>query len=261
MFVRSARWWTTVRSRIGVLGFATLASAAADSGPPDQIEPLRREEGARRALWMRAPGSKQTAILAYLPDAASLRGPIVFLHGMCDVPEAECPAFAGSASADRLLLCPRADLACEGGGATWSGASKRRLELAEGALDRAARTFPAYRTSARRGTLIGFSLGAFAALDVAQHSQGRFRHLILIAGKVEPDQVLLEQAGIDAVLLAAGERDMTRAHLGAVAARLERRGMRARFMSLGDVGHTFAPDMNAWLKSALYWLEGGEPNS
>ena len=78
---------------------------------------------------------------------------------------------------------------------------------------------------------------------------------MLIAGRVEPDPVRLEKAGIDGVILAAGERDMTRAHLGAVAERLQRRGVRSRFMSLGNVGHTFAPDMNAWLESALHWLD------
>ena len=260
MFVHSARWWRTIRIGIGVLCFGALASGAADSAPADRIEPLPRSEGARSALWMRAQAGKQTPILAYLPDREGASAPIVLLHGMCDVPEAECPAFAGSASAERLLLCPRADLACEGGGATWAGGSKRRSELVLGAIDRAARAFPAYRADDHATTLIGFSLGAFAALDVAQHSRGRFRHLVLIAGRVEPDPVRLEQAGIEAVLLAAGERDMTRAHLGAVAERLRRRGMRSRFMSLGNVGHTFAPDMNAWLKSALDWLENRGPN-
>jgi predicted esterase len=204
---------------------------------------------------MRAEAGKAPPIMGYLPDRQNGTSAIVLLHGMCDVPEAECPAFAGSASADRLLLCPRADIACEGGGATWSGSSKRRGELALGALDRAAATFPAYRVNEQPATLVGFSLGAFAALDVAHNSNGRFRHLVLIAGRVEPDPVRLQKAGIEGVILAAGERDMTRAHLGAVTERLERRGVRARFMSLGNVGHTFAPDMNAWLESALAWLE------
>ena len=260
MFVHSARRWRALRLGIGILCVRTLASAAADFAAADRIEPVRRSDSARPALWMRTEVGKTPPILAYLPERSNVTAPIVLLHGMCDVPEAECPAFAGSASADRLLLCPRADLACEGGGATWSGGSKRRSELALGALDRAAQTFPAYRVNERPATLVGFSLGAFAALDVAQNSNGRFRHLVLIAGRVEPDPVRLEKAGIDGVILAAGEYDMTRAHLGAVAKRLERRGVRARFMSLGNVGHTFAPDMNAWLESALAWLEN-RPNA
>jgi predicted esterase len=259
MFVRSAHRWTAVRFGAIALFIATLASGASDFAAADRVEMLPRSDGARRALWMRSETAKSPPILAYLPERLYTRGPLVLLHGMCDVPEAECPAFGGNASADRLLLCPRADVACEGGGATWSGTTKRRSELAIGALDRAGRTFPAYRTN-DAATLIGFSLGAFAALDVAQNSQGRFRHLVLIAGRVEPDPVRLEKAGIDGVLLAAGERDMTRAHLGAVADRLKRRGVRSRFMSLGDVGHTFAPDMNAWLESALQWLEN-RPNA
>jgi len=176
------------------------------------------------------------------------------LHGMCDVPDNECPSFS-NATRSGWLVCPQASVGCQGGGATWHW--KDRVGHVEAATARALQA-KAVQPSAR--TLIGFSLGASAALDVAQHGSQRYDALILIAGRVSPNPRQLRAHGVKRVLLAAGDFDQTHAHLVGEARRLTRAGITARFMSLGKVGHQFAPDMDAWLREALSWAEADDDN-
>jgi hypothetical protein len=39
-----------------------------------------------------------------------------------------------------------------------------------------------------------------------------------------------------------------------VAQKLKRRGVRATYMSMGDVGHWFARDMDSWMSQAMAWF-------
>jgi predicted esterase len=262
MIERVTRWARPIVTGACVLFFAAGAAGSSQADPVDRLEEADVPPAGRAAFWLRSGSRARPPLLVYTPAAAGrARSRIVLLHGMCDVPEAECPAFAGGSTADRLLVCPRADLLCEGGGASWSGASRRRSELVETALSRVEAALPERAPERAGDTLVGFSLGGFAALDVAEKTAGRFRYLVLIGARVEPDALRLQKAGVEAVLLAAGERDMTRAHMAGLAERLRRRGVRARFSSLGNVGHAFADDMDAWFASALDWLENGGPNS
>lgn len=188
-------------------------------------------------------------------SAPRTASPLVLLHGMCDEPENECPWFAGPATDNRAVICPRATLSCSGGGALWPGHSAARGAAIEGTLSRIEHAAPAGLDSAEKPTLVGFSLGALVALDVAERSPGRFRALLLIGARVEPSASRLRAAGIESVLLAAGDHDMTKPHMEAVARRLVQHGIHARFESLGNVGHGFAPDMDKWLARSLPFLD------
>jgi predicted esterase len=216
------------------------------------------DEAGRMPIWLAAEDKGPSATLVYPAERATeghRRGPLVMLHGMCDVPENECPWFAGPATADRAVVCPRANLACDGGGALWSGRGETRVAALEASLTRAEKAAPAGMESAEKPTLVGFSLGSFVALEVAERSPGRYRQLLLIAARVEPNAAKLRAAGIESVLLAAGDHDLTKTHLEGVARRLNKQGMRARFVSLGPVGHRFAPDMDKWLEHSLAFFD------
>jgi predicted esterase len=112
-----------------------------------------------------------------------------------------------------------------------------------------------------RGILIGFSLGALAAMDIAHRGDGPWDKLILIGAKVYPNATLLKRAGVRRVLLASGDRDMMRWHMTEQARRLDRQGVPSTFMSLGDVGHWFAPDMDTWMTGALQWVQEEGPET
>jgi predicted esterase len=183
----------------------------------------------------------------------------MLLHGMCGHPENECPWFAGGATSDAYLACPRADLSCNGDGTIWSGATGIRSRIVASARERVERAYESVRElrSAPEATLIGFSLGAFVALDVAEHSHGEWKHLLLVGAFVKPNAKRLKEAGVESVLFASGDWDMSRDEMKKQARLLERSGVRARYVGMGPVGHWFAKDMDAWLKDALAWLESG----
>lgn len=233
-------------------GSETAAPATVDE--PSAASEVRPRE----PMWIDAAEKGQVPILAYPPARRDGRAPLfLFLHGMCDAVQNECPSFVQQSTAGAWIACPRANLACDGGGHIWSGDPRVRSATVQAVLDRI-RSELDTQIDTRSPTLVGFSLGSFVALDVAQRSRGTFSNLLLIGAKIEPDAKLLQEAGIRSVLLASGDRDMMKWHMVGVASRLQRRGMRASYMSMGDVGHWFSHDMDGWLARAQQWFDSAE---
>jgi pimeloyl-ACP methyl ester carboxylesterase len=219
-------------------------------------------QGERRPVWITTTDAGAEPILVYPPaeDTGAPARLVLLLHGMCGHPENECPSLAGPATRDRFVACPRADLACPSGGAIWSGSSSVRRSRVEEARLRIERAFPG-RVAGDDATLVGFSLGGFVALDVAEQSPGVWPHVVLIGARVTPRARLLVEAGVESVLFASGDWDTSRDSMRGSARALARRGFRAVYMGLGPVGHSFARDMDAWLNLALGWGEGGTESS
>ena len=251
---RGVRGWGFVcaaaLSVVAVASSGEAATAGETVSPATDVEPA-----ARLPVYVTSAESKHPPLLVYPASTGKAKPLVVFLHGMCDAPENECPSFAGDATRNRVVLCPRANLRCDGGGTIWSGRGEVRVALLDSFLDRATRALPAAIDRSQKPTLIGFSLGAFVALDVAQRSPGTYKNLILLGAKVEPDARLLLESGVESVLLGTGDRDLMKHHMEGVAARLATKGIRSRFVGMGDVGHWFARDMDAWLTDAFTWLE------
>lgn len=199
-------------------------------------------------------GRAVSGVVVYPPsDSQQSRSLVVMLHGMCGAPESECPAYANATRTSDWLLCPRAGLRCGGGGATWQ--SSGLAESVESAIRRTAERRPELSTVEDR-VLVGFSLGGIRGMDLAHQGQGKWQGVILIGAKVYPDPVKLRAAGVERVLLAAGDYDMMSPHMAAQARKLIRRGYPAAFMSLGKVGHRFPDHYEEYLSRALRWVKG-----
>ena len=117
--------------------------------------------------------SERPAVVYPPSDSGSGRPVMVMLHGMCALPEHECPVFERGATTGAWLLCPPGPVACPGGGRMWSGSVAQLSRSVERALDALQRREPDVDLS--RQTLIGYSLGATAALRVASSSRGTRR--------------------------------------------------------------------------------------
>lgn len=192
-------------------------------------------------------------VVVFAPSDRSRPRPLfVMLHGMCGSPENTCAAFAGTTARLGWLICPRAARACDGGGSTW--AYGERFETVERAVASVHQRFPGEIDESQGRTLIGFSLGAFVANDLAARGGARYSRVLLIGARVFPDSVLLQRAGVTRLLLAAGKYDMTHDHMAGQVRRLTRSGLPARFMDLGPVGHRFPDDFAAYLAQAFDWL-------
>jgi predicted esterase len=193
------------------------------------------------------PGS-----VVYSARRAGSRPITVVLHGMCSEPERACQHFAQVVAANENLICPRARRRCDGGGSIWSGAGF--VENIEQAIERAKTRLPVPADESAGRTLIGYSLGAFRALALAEQGSGRYPRVMLIGGRVHPNRARLDANGVERLLLMAGRFDRTHDPMQREAARLERAGFSARFLGLGPVGHFFAPSFAAHLPEALDWL-------
>lgn len=202
-------------------------------------------------------GPSRTPVLVYPPrDRSAPRPALLHLHSYCWHPVDECPLMAPGASETHWLLCPRATTRCANGGFSRAGGYSHGAGTAA-LVDETFDTFAAAFPDDARGpaVLSGFSQGAYAAARLAQGAApGRFSHLLLIAANVSLDPDKLRRAGIRSVLLAAGESDGTRAAMAREAKRLEAKGFRAAFRSLGRIGHDFPPDMSDWVRGALAWF-------
>jgi predicted esterase len=193
----------------------------------------------------------EPGVVVYPAQTPGVHRVTVLLHGMCGEPANACRYFASQVTADENLICPRASRRCDGGGSTWpqTGFEPRieqavqRAEAALGQVD---------ETNGR--TLIGYSLGAFRALELAQHAAGKYPRVMLIGAKILPSQKLLRQNGVERLLLSAGSWDMMHDHMRRETERLERAGFTTRFLGLGPVGHAFTPSFAEYLPEALRWL-------
>jgi predicted esterase len=198
-------------------------------------------------------GAHDIEVLVYPPR--SRRGPqpiFVMLHGMCDEPQNECPYFAQSVTKRGWLLCPRARLRCRGGGSIWSYA--RRQETVRESVRAVQAAFPGLLDESSGKTLIGFSLGGLFGMDLAHRGADDYRRVVLIGARVYPSARLLRAAGVQRLVLAAGEHDMMHWHMLDQARRVGRQGVDARFVSLGDAGHWFPPDLTERMDAILDWV-------
>jgi hypothetical protein len=84
--------------------------------------------------------------------------------------------------------------------------------------------------------------------------------VLLIGARVVPSALLLERAGTSRIVLAAGQYDMTYAHMATQVLRLSRAGFAARFLDLGRIGHRFPGDFANHLQEALRWLDPPAPS-
>jgi predicted esterase len=196
--------------------------------------------------------------VAYRPqDASSPRPAIVYLHGMWASPEDSCGVFEQAATPFGFLVCPRGN-APLGEGRMWAGNYASVAPQVHAALDAASSLAPGKLDRKGGGTLIGYSNGAYFAVEVALSEPGRWTGLVLLSMRLELDAARLRAAGIRRVLLAAADKDGARASMQALAERTDAAGLPTRFVSLGPGGHEFPADMSGRMCDAVAWVRDAD---
>ncbi len=207
---------------------------------------------ARAAPFELTEAVGQPGVVVYPAQQPGPRPVTVVLHGMCSEPANACRHFADRVSADEHLVCPRASRRCEGGGSIWP--QRGFAQQVEQSIARAHESLGDRVDSSRGRTLIGYSLGAFRALELAQQGEGKYPRVMLIGAKIYPNAKLLRDNGVERLLLSAGAWDMMHDHMRRETQRLSRAGFPTRFLGLGPVGHFFTPSFAEYLPEALRWL-------
>jgi predicted esterase len=176
----------------------------------------------------------------------------IFLHGMCATGRLECPVFS-AATRSSWLLCPDGNAGCTGGGWMWAATVKQ----AEARLLSATEALKAKqegRIQAGPMAIIGYSLGAPAALLQAIQEPGRYDRLMIVNASVEPAAAMMKKAGVRRVALVAGARDATANKLRNAAQRLVAAGVEARYFALEATSHYFDAQSEARMAEPLGWL-------
>ena len=242
----------------GVLAFA--ARAAARPLPvhayvvTDARSRTTREES-RRAKYPTKPialTEDGVAILAFPPRKPAQTKPltVVYLHGIHGRAENGCPWLREGSSELGWLVCPEANEHLANDTFSWAGtAAAQRAVVAR--AERAARAQGADPESA--SVLVGFSQGAFVALELTARHLGHYRGLVLIGADVAPSRAMLDASGVNRIVLAAGDLDGASASMKRAAEHLRREGMDARFVSLGRIGHSYETTEKEALRDAIVW--------
>jgi predicted esterase len=192
--------------------------------------------------------------VAYPPaDGTEARPAIVYLHGMWASPEDSCGYFAHAAAPFGFLVCPRGN-APLGEGRMWAGTYASVAPQLHAALDAAGRLAPGRLDRKTHGTMMGYSNGAYFALEVAYAEPGRWTGLVLLSMKLDLDVPRLKAAGVRRVVLGAGDQDAAHASMQALAEKTNDAGLPARFVSLGPGGHAFPPDIDRPMCEAIAWV-------
>jgi predicted esterase len=194
--------------------------------------------------------------VAYPPaDRTEERPAVVYLHGMWSSPEKSCGLFERAATAHGFLVCPRGNAPMNDGspGKMWAGTYGSAAPSVHAAIDAAATMGSLARTG---GTLMGYSNGAYFAAEVALHEPGRWTGLVLLSMHLELDAPRLKGAGVQRVVLAAGDADMACGSMQRLAGQLDAAGLPARFVSLGPGGHELPKDLDSRMVEPVAWVRG-----
>ncbi len=196
------------------------------------------------------------------PGRHSLKPVIVYLHGRGGRPEADCRRWAPIARPFGWLACPVGPVEHNGGRAwnnNWASAQRFTMAAIAGLRERYGR-----RIQLWGNTLIGFSEGAFAAMNVGVREPRTFnRWLILAANSSYWGGPGLEALGsardrVRRVYLITGENDGVVDGTREVEAWLKKAGVATRVTTPNDMGHEVLLERKAFMYSeALRWLDRG----
>ena len=196
------------------------------------------------------------------PGRLALRPVIMYLHGRGGHPEADCKRWAPVARQLGWLVCPSGPGAM-GTGRGWNNNWATAHRIAMGALS-TLRTKFGRRVQVYGNTLIGFSEGAYAAMNVGVREPRAFnRWLILAANSTywgAPGQEHLTdvRGRVRKVYLITGEQDEVVEGTRTVREILRKAEVSTRITTPSDMGHEVdLNDKRELYRAALVWLNQG----
>jgi len=199
------------------------------------------------------PAGSNGTDFVYEPREPAPKPAAIFLHALCGASWHWSLTLEDAISPHAWLISPEANRKCGGGGASWGGGGAAVGALIDNVIERAKAIDGAGPDDSPR-VLMGFSQGAWVALDVVRAQPGRYKGLVLMAMDVKTNARELRTAGIQRIVLACGDRDGASGPMRALTKSLQNEGFPARYVSFGAVGHAIPLDGNAKLRNEIAWL-------
>jgi pimeloyl-ACP methyl ester carboxylesterase len=179
---------------------------------------------------------------------------IANLHGVCNPPGYACGYWVEAASRAGFLVCPEGNSHCgPNGPPTWTEPAAKMDADLERAIAIVDANHPGEMN--REGSVLtGFSMGAYAAVQIARNHPGRWPHLVLNEADVPLDVAQLRAAGVRAVALVAGEIGSQVAGERRTAEKLAKHGFPARLWVMKGAGHYYSADIDTIMAEAIAFV-------
>jgi predicted esterase len=235
----------------------------AEAKPEPEAGPHTQRVGSDGMRVIDVPGAGPAYF--YEPIGAgrkSLKPVLVYLHGRGGAPQQDCRRWAPVARRLGWLVCP-AGPGPRGDGRGWNNNWVTGQRAAVGAIQ-ALRQKYGRRVQLRGNTLIGFSEGAYVAMNVGVREPRTFNRLLILAA----DNDYWGGAGLEAlkkaartlkrVYLITGEQDGVIEGTQQVREWFKSAGVSTRLSTPKDMGHEVALERKAGMyRAALVWLDRG----
>lgn len=196
------------------------------------------------------------------PGRLTLRPVMMYLHGRGGHPDADCKRWAAVARPQGWLVCPSGPGAM-GKGRGWNNNWTTAHRIAVATLNELRKKY-GRRVQLYGNTLIGFSEGAYAAMNVGLREPRAFnRWLVLAANSTYWGALGQELLGdvrsrVRKVYLITGERDMVVEGTRDVREILRKHKVATRISTPADLGHEVdLDDRRELYRAALIWLNEG----
>lgn len=230
---------------------AWLAPAVAEAKEATIGEPLRLE----------VPNAPEA--FYYRPRAKGAKPVLMYLHGRGGNPAEDCRKWAKVATQFGWVVCPSGP-ADTGGGRSWSNGAPEATRIIDATLEALRAKYKA-RVQRKNNVLIGFSEGAFIAMQVGLKDQSTWtRWLILGASDqywpydVAPD-LEKEKRKVRRVFLLTGENDGVAQNTMRVGETLRKNKVPVKVRLVPGMGHEVPSDrMISTYRRPLAWLSSGK---
>lgn len=196
------------------------------------------------------------------PGRKSLRPVIMYLHGRGGSPIRDCRRWASVARRFGWLVCPSGPSA-HGDGRDWNNNWALGQRVALSTLQ-ALRKVYGRRVQLIGNTIIGFSEGAYVALNVGVREPRTFNRWLILAGNTSYwgglgyEELKKNSRRLKRVYLITGEQDTVIEGTRQLHEWLERARVSTRVSMPKDMGHEVALERkSAMYRAALHWLDRG----
>lgn len=196
----------------------------------------------------------------YRPKGHGLKPVIVYLHGRGNNPEDDCRKWAKVATPFGWLLCPQGPEDRGGGSRAWNNNATVGQDIVDKSL---AALHAKYRgrVQTRSNVLIGFSEGAFIAMQLGIHEPKTWNRWLILAANDQywwgdaPTMLHDERRDIRKVYLLTGENDEVAENTGRVREIVKAQKIPVRMKIPPGLGHEVPGDrMITMYRRPLLWL-------
>ncbi len=245
--------WSTRCLRLALLVALVCAWVA---GSPGMAEAKPAANAGPQRLEV--PG--QPDAFFYRPKGHGLKPVLVYLHGRGNNPEEDCRKWAKVATPFGWLLCPQGPEDRGGGERAWNNNVAAGQEIVAKSLSALHTKFRG-RVQTRGNILIGFSEGAFIAMQIGLHEPRTWSRWLILAANDQywwadaPALLKEERKDIRKVYLLTGENDGVAENTTRVGDLVKAQKIPVRVKIAPGMGHEVPGDrMITTYRHALLWL-------